>query len=382
MIAPPPMMVAARRPLRVAHVVLGLEVGGLEKLVIDLVRRADRQVVLPEIVCTDYVGRLATLCPPEAPVSAVGARPGLDWRAVMRLARTFWRSGTDIIHSHNERAHYLSTFAGRLVRVPVHINTRHGIHPPTTRRGTVRRRTMAMLSDAVVAVSSAVRDATVQLDRIPPAKVRIIANGTDVAAARLTRSEARQKLGLCDASFVIGAAGRLAPEKDYASLIEAFARVRTEIVQVAAAILGDGPLAGELAEAARARGCEELRFYGYRPDAVSLLPAFDVFVQPSLTEGISLSVIEAMAAGLPVLATSVGGLAEAIGDEGAGILVPPRDVGALAGALVSLARDAPRRARLGDAARRRAERCFSIDVTARAYEALYLEQARSRGLNV
>lgn len=376
------MMLAAKRPLRVAHVVQGLEVGGLEKQVIELARRADRRVVLPEIVCTDYVGRLASLHPPEAPVSAVGARPGFDWRAVARLARHFWRSRTDVVHSHNQRAHYLSTFAGRVARVPVLINTRHGMYLPTTRRAVLRRRTLAALSDAVVAVSSAARDATIELDRIPASKVRTIVNGTDVAAARLTRSEARRKLGLGDGAFVIGAVGRLAPEKDFSSLIEAFDRARTEISRLAGAILGDGPLSGELQETARARGCSELRFYGHRPDAVSLLPAFDVFVQPSLTEGIALSVIEAMAAGLPVIATSVGGNPQAIGDGEAGILVPPRDVEALAGAIAALARDPGRRAELAAAARRRAERCFSIEATARAYEALYLEQARSRGLDV
>lgn len=376
------MMAASARPLRVAHVVQGLDVGGLEKLVIELVRRADRRVVLPEIICTDAGGRWASLGPSAARVSVIGARPGLDWRAVMHLVQHFWRSRTDVIHSHNERAHFLSTLAGRVLRIPVLINTRHGVHTPTTRRGSLRRRAMAALSQTVVAVSSAVRDATIQMDRIPPCKVRTIVNGTDVTAVRLTRDEARQRLGLCDGSFVIGAVGRLVPEKNYASLIEAFDRARTEIPQLAAAVLGDGPLAGALQEAARARGCHGLRFYGYRPDAVSLLPAFDLFVQPSLTEGISLSVIEAMAAGLPVIATAVGGIPETIGNGEAGILVPARDVGALTGAIVALARDPGRGASLAHAARQRAERCFSIDTMVRTYEALYLEQARCRGLTV
>lgn len=375
------MIATSERPLRVAHIVLSLEVGGLEKQVLELTRRADRQVVLPEIVCVDdCIGPLATLYPPDAPVSAIGARPGFDWRAAMRLARHFLDSGTDIVHSHNERAHYLSAFAGRAVRVPVHINTRHGIHPPTTWRGMLRRRTMAMLSDAVVAVSSAVRDETVEMDRIPPSKLRIIFNGTDVGAERLTRSEARHQLGLDDGAFVIGAIGRLAPEKDYASFIEAFDRARSRIPRLAAAILGDGPLSAELVEAARARGLDGLRFYGYRRDAVALLPAFDVFVQPSLTEGISLSVIEAMAAAVPVIATSVGGNPEAIGNGEAGALVPPRDSEALTEAIVSLSRDSERRTRLADAGRRRAQSFFSIEATTRAYEALYLELVRSRGL--
>jgi glycosyltransferase involved in cell wall biosynthesis len=375
-------MVAAKRPLRVAHVVQGLEVGGLEKLVIELARRADRQIVLPEIVCTDSIGQLASRYPLEVRVSTVRARPGFDWRAVMRLARHFWRSKTDIIHSHNQRAQYLSTLAGLVARVPVLINTRHGMYLPTTRRGTLRRRTLAMPSHAVVAVSSAAHDQAVQVDRIPPSKVRTIVNGTDIAATRLTRSAARATLGLDDDALVIGAVGRLAAEKDYASLVAAFRQVRTQVPHVVAAILGDGPLLRELSEAARAHGCSELRFFGYREDAVALLSAFDMFVQPSLSEGIALAVIEAMAAGLPVIATSVGGNPEALGNGDAGILVPARDIDALASAITALAHDAGRRNRLAEAGRRRAETYFSIEATARAYEQLYLELVRRRGLNV
>jgi glycosyltransferase involved in cell wall biosynthesis len=203
-----------------------------------------------------------------------------------------------------------------------------------------------------------------------------------VAAARLPRDEARRQLGLSNDAFVIGATGRLAPEKDYLSLTEAFARARSEIPQLAAAVLGDGPLAEELCKTTRARGVAGLHFHGYRADAVSLLTAFDVFVQPSLTEGISLSVIEAMAAGLPIIATSVGGNPEAVGYGEAGILVPPRDVEALTQAILSLERDADLRRRLAEAARGRVRTHFSIEATARAYEQLYIEQARRRGVKV
>ena len=373
---------ATRRPLRVAHVVHGLEVGGLEKQVIETVRRADGRIVQPQIICTDYVGRLADDISRSTSVSAINARPGFDWRAILRLAVLLRRSRIDIIHSHNERSHFLSTLAGRLARIPVHINTRHGVYPPTTRRGAIRRRAMGRSSDLVVAVSRVARDVTVERDQIPSAKVRIINNGTDVNAPQLTRSEARRRLNLKNEFFVIGAAGRLAPEKDYATLIDAFAQAQADIPNVAGVILGDGELAGALAQAARTRGCQSLRFCGYRPDAASLLAGFDVFIQPSLTEGISNSVLEAMATGLPVIATAVDGNIEAIGDDGAGLLVPPRDARALATAIATLAREPEQRARLGAAARQRATAHFSIEATARAYEALYVELAHRKGLKI
>jgi len=370
------------RPLRVTHVVHALGVGGLEKQVLELGRRANRGVVVTDIVCTDFLGPLASQYDSDVKVSVVEARPGFDGRAALRLWRHFREFKTDIIHSHNERAHYLSAVAGHAAGVRVHINTRHGVHAPTTWRGNLRRRVMARLSSAIVAVSTAVRDATVEVDGIPASMLRVIYNGTDIAAPRLTRSDARRRLGLDEGDFVIGATGRLAPEKDYLSLVEAIARARATVPQIAAAILGDGPLADDLRNAVNAHGLDRVRFHGYCPDAVSLLSAFDAFVQPSLTEGISLSVIEAMTAGLPVIATSVGGNPEALADGAAGILVPARDSDALAAAIISLVHDANLRVRLTAAGRRRVEEHFSIEATARAYEALYFEQIRLCGLRV
>jgi glycosyltransferase involved in cell wall biosynthesis len=298
------------------------------------------------------------------------------------LARHLRQRRADIVHSHNQRPHYLSTLAACLARVPVLINTRHGPSADASLRSRLNRRAMAALSQVIVAVSADTGDIAVRLDGIARRKLRIILNGTDLAAARFARGEARQRLDLCQGAFVIGAVGRLVPVKDHASFIAAFDRVRSQIPGVAAAILGDGPLAAELSAAARARGCDSLRFHGHRADAVALLPAFDLFVQPSLSEGISLSVIEAMAAGVPVIATSIGGNREAVGDSEAGVLVPPADVGALASAIVALACDPQARARLADAGRRRVEMRFSVDAMARAYDTLYLEEARQRGLDV
>lgn len=376
------MTASPKRPLRVTHVVLGLEVGGLERQVLDLVGRVDPGIVSADIVCTDVLGALASLCPLEKPVVTVGARPGYDWGAVMRLARHFRQMGTDIVHTHNERADYLAVLAGRLAGVRVHINTRHDPYDRPSPRAALRRWALGVLSDAVVGVSSVVRDAASGRDRVSAHKVRVICNGTDVDAPQLERAEARRQLGFDDADFVIGAAGRLAPQKDYSSFVDAFARIRTEVPGVAGIVFGDGPLAAELIEEARARGLDRLRFAGYRDNVVELMPAFDLFVQSSLNEGISLSIIEAMATRLPVVATAVGGSPEALGDGEAGVLVPPNDAAALAAAITALAQDRERRQRLGAAARRRAETRFSIEGVARAYEALYVEQARRRGLDI
>ncbi len=374
-------MIAAPSLLRVTHVVQALELGGLERQVIELVRRTDRRVATPKIVCTDSLGGLAALAP-GAPLLCIDAHPGFDGRAVLRLARHLRQTRADILHSHNQRAHYLSLVAGRLAGVPVHINTRHGPYLPVTRRGILRRRMLAALSDAVVAVSTDVRDAALRVDHIAPAKVHTIFNGTDITATRLTRQQARQALGVSDDVLVVGAVGRLAAEKDYGTLVAALGQLGTTHPHVMALIIGDGPLLADLTASAQAQGCSRVRFCGYRQDAVSLLPAFDIFVQPSLREGIALAVIEAMAAGLPVVATSVGGNPEALGGGEAGILIPARDVDALKTAVATLADDSTRRRRFGEAGRARVTRLFSIAATTQAYERLYMEQARHKGLAV
>jgi glycosyltransferase involved in cell wall biosynthesis len=363
-------------PLRVTHLVNSLEPGGLERVVVDLVRGMRARHVVGDIVCTDGApGAMGARLGPEITVRCLGSRPGLDVVAVVRLARML--RGVDLVHSHNQRPHLLGTLAARLGRVPLTVNTRHGLHTPwRTRRDTLRRRGLAALTAAIVAVSDAVRKVAVDVDGIAPERVHTIPNGTDVTRRLRARAEARQELALPADAFVVGAMGRLSPEKDHRLFVEALAHVRRARPDVHGVIIGDGPLAGELRRLIGAHDLERaVTLTGYRAEAPSLLRALDMFVQPSRTEGTSLALLEAMAAGLGVVVTDVGGNREVAG-EGAGLLTAPGDVAALAAAITHLAGNPEVRIALGTTARRRVVERYSLETMAAAYEHLYEDLAR------
>jgi L-malate glycosyltransferase len=185
------------------------------------------------------------------------------------------------------------------------------------------------------------------------------------------RRRARLLLGVEDDAFVAITVGRLDPVKDFASLLDAFAHVRRSGLNARLVVVGDGPERERLA--ARAAG-EDLAgavtFAGYRSDVRLLLPGADLYVNSSISEGISITVLEAMAAGLPVVATAVGGTPEIV-DGTTGVLVPGRSPERLASAITALAHDDYRRAALGNAGRRRVEQQFTIDRMVGQYASAY-----------
>jgi glycosyltransferase involved in cell wall biosynthesis len=202
--------------------------------------------------------------------------------------------------------------------------------------------------------------------------VAVIYNGIDPGPLpdAQGRIAARKQLGVPADSLVIGTIGRLDPVKDLATLLRALAQCSQE-VQALLVIIGDGPERPALEALARELSVDSrVQFLGHRDDARQWLPACDVYVNSSVSEGVSLTILEAMAAGLPVIATRVGGTPEVVTGE-CGLLVPARDAGALARALSELHRDLPRRASFGRAARSRVETHFTLDRMVREYADVY-----------
>jgi glycosyltransferase involved in cell wall biosynthesis len=179
-------------------------------------------------------------------------------------------------------------------------------------------------------------------------------------------------LGLEPSKPVAVALAYLRPVKGHSFLLEAFARVISALPSARLLIIGEGPLRASLQAQAEALGLQSaVRFLGHRSDAQRLLAAGDLLVNSSLSEGTPLSVMEAMALGLPVVATNVGGVPKLVLDGETGMLVPPAEVEALAAALLELMRNAEKRRALGEAGRRRALEQFSIETAAAKYQALY-----------
>jgi glycosyltransferase involved in cell wall biosynthesis len=253
------------------------------------------------------------------------------------------------------------------------IYTEHGrlSDAPPSRKRRIANALFGRLPHAVFSVSADLRQHLLQ-EGFSPDAVGVIYNGIDLGPvpAPLQRTEIRTRLGVADNTFVVGTIARLDPVKDLTTLIHAVAEVahRTPVLLV---VIGDGPERATLEGAARAVGVEErVRFLGHRNDARDWLAACDVYVNCSISEGVSLTILEAMAAKLPIVATRVGGTPEVV-DDSSGELIPARNAAALEGALTRLSEDRQRRLILGAGARQRVESRFTLDRMIQEYRDVY-----------
>jgi sugar transferase (PEP-CTERM/EpsH1 system associated) len=344
----------------VAHVTLGLDIGGQERLLVEMARHRDIAAFDWTVVVLGKRGILAD--PLEAAGVRVitldeptGFRVGL-WR---RLVRLFRAERFDVVHSHDDRpliyAMPAAWWAGVARRIHTH---HHGRLPGISWRQRLLIRRTARFAEHFVCVSD--DSARFMIEQgIAKERVRTIRNGID-----LTRFAF---LGPSDDGPIVTVA-RLSPEKDVANLVRAVARVPQARFEIA----GDGPCRAELRQLAQElKASERITFHGEVRDIPGLLARARLFVLPSQTEGISLTLLEAMARGLPVVATRVGGTPEVVESEVTGLLVPARDPEALADAINSVIADPQRGRQMGQAARSRVESHFDIGAMTKQYEALY-----------
>ena len=366
----------------VVHVVNSLAVGGLENGVVNLVNATSTRF-RHVIVCMTADGPLHARLRPEAEVIVLGKRPGQDPWALLRLVRLLRRLRPLIVHSRNWPA-IDAIPAARVARVPLVVHGEHGreVADPEGRNPRRKRirRALAPLVHHFVTVSADLRRWLIEDVRVPAAKVSAIHNGVDLSRfGRAGRLESRLRLDLPAEAPIVGTVGRLDPVKDQAGLIRAFAKVRSAHPEALLVVVGDGPCRAELQDVAAASGQgDHVRLLGNRDDIPAVMSALDVFVLPSIAEGISNTILEAMASGLPVVATRVGGNPELVEDGIGGALVPRQDPSALAAAIAAYVADPELRRRHGLASRQRATGHFSLERMAEAYANLYTSLAADR----
>jgi glycosyltransferase involved in cell wall biosynthesis len=299
-------------------------------------------------------------------------------RAWRRLYAMLVGESIDIVHAHMPRASVPGALLARLARVPVVVSHEHGSALDGKRLRTfLDREVVARLSTVMVAVSEWDRRNLIAHERIPPDLIRVLPNGiapTDAATPRppvFARSAD---------THLIGAVGRLYPEKGYSYLVEAVALLRDSGYPVRCVILGEGPQAGELRDLIGRFGlAEQLQLLGHRDDAAQIVGELDVAVLSSVREGSPLAMLEYMAAGAPIVATAVGGVPELVDDGVHGLLVAPADPQALRSGIAKLLDDRALAARLGAAARARRAAEFDLDTVVRRIEQLYDELLMRHG---
>lgn len=307
---------------------------------------------------------------------------------VFQLARIIKERGIDIVHCQLHKPTVYGTLAaymkGKNLKVVSHVR---GLNRTRTLRRKLFNRALFRRISRIIAVSNAVRDDIMRTNFISsPGKVVTIYNGIDVKAfmdSDLTREEARTQLGLSGKdAFVYGTVGRLAETKGQEVLLRAFARVYEKYPKSWLIITGKGRLESKLkALSAELNIHEHVVFLGYRTDILEVLKAFDVFVLPSIAEGLPGALLEAMATGIPVIASQVGGVPEILNDPSLGLMVSPSSMDELASAMERLgSMDEVRRNMIGEALRERVLKEFTkekmISAISREYVTLMNESTR------
>lgn len=369
---------ATTLPIRVLWLSKGLGPGGAEQLILTQARRRDRARF--DCRAAYVVPAKNHLAPPleqeGVPVTCLGSpKPLIGW--VWRLYRMLVRQRPQVVHVHSPVPAIAARLLVRLMRPsrrPRLVYTEHNRWPRHRRSTRTANALTFGLNDTALAVSAEVRDSMPA--RLRP-RVEVLRHGVDVAEVRShasSRERCRAELGIAVDEVVVGTVANLRPEKDLGLMLEAAATVTTSNPAVRYVLVGQGPLEADLRERHAHLGLgERVLLAGYRPDALDVMSAFDVFTLSSLHEGLPVALMEALALGLPVVATRAGGIPELVSDGSEGLLVAPGDAEALAAAQAKVATDSELRARLAAAARSAGDR-LDIGPAVRRLEELYSSQ--------
>ncbi len=300
-------------------------------------------------------------------------RNSIDFAAGMRLRNLLTRAHYDVVHFHTSRAHSMAPFARG--HAPALIVTRRMDYRPNRLFAPYL---FNRAVDAVAAISGRVADLLSEAG-VARDHIQIIPSGVDCEhfrpASPFEHDAARARLGIRSGDFLVGTVGMLEERKGHRYLLEAIAtvnRARDEASRIKCAIAGDGAMRDELANLARDSGiANDILFLGMLADSRQLLDAIDAFVFPSLKEGLGVALLEAMACGLPVIASRAGGVIDVVEDAHNGVMVSPGDALPIANAIEALANNVARRAEFGTAARRQIVKNFSMDAMTRKTIDLY-----------
>lgn len=358
--------------LKILHVVLGLQIGGLEKFVLDLTRSYQQSVESTILCLNDLEGGLFVNSP--ATIVRWEKPEGLSIPLVRRLSGFIKEGRYDLVHTHNPSPHFYGSLAGLVAGVPV-VHTKHGRNYPDQLKKVALNRMASFFSRRVVAVSSDAAEVCRRVEKISKRKVVTILNGVDLQRyAPGSSDKAKHAMGLPEDIPVVGIVARLAAEKNHQLLLDACRHLMVlGVAPFRLVLVGDGPLRSELERSVRALGLDPfVSFLGMRQDIPELVKGFDIFALSSSTEGVSLTLLEAMACGVPVVATDVGGNPEVVEDGITGFVVP-QDAEKMATRLLELLNDPELRSRMGRAGRNRVEAHFSLQQAAERYVALYQE---------
>ncbi len=379
--------------LKIAHITLTMRDGGggLESLIVNIARSMDPELYSVTVGCLDHGGSLLDHIHGMNYDSFVtGRRPGIDWKLIFKLARIFTKKKFQIVHSHNQAAHFYAGIAAKLARVPVIVITEHSRHNTELLwRRKFEKRLLYSITDKWIVVSQELAEQSIQEDGLGRDKLQVIRNGVDFSyfnkinknqemksqqAARL-----KMELGLPENSQVIIMVARLHPIKNHALFLDAFARLGASFPEAHAIFVGDGECRNELIRKSNALHlADKIHFLGFREDIAELLGVSDVFVLCSKTEGLPVSLLEACAAQVPVVITRPANKACLIENKKNGIEVSdnPDD---LADGLATILTHPEDAVEMALKSSKQVKKEFSLTTMTREYENVYMDILTKKG---
>ena len=364
----------------IVYAISTMGVGGTPRHLLEVFAHIDRRVWTPVLYCFDAQRAAQSYLPAARAlgVEVIDGRVGPTLHGhrmlgpLVRLRAQLRHRNVAVVHSYLFHANFMGTLAARAAGVPVALVSKRSLDTYATRWERAVCRIGNRLADRVMVNAEAVGRNVIAAEGCRPDRVTVLPNGIDVA--RVDAAVGRRSVPPLTAGrpLVIGTIGRLSEKKGQRDLLEAAARVFEHEAAARLCLVGDGPLRGALEARATELGIRDrVDFTGAIPDGVRKLADFDVFVLPSHMEGMSNGLLEAHAAGLPVVATDVGGNAEVTRDGETGLVVPPRDPLALADAILRLAKDPGRARAMAAAGRERIQAEFTVQRMVSRLEQLY-----------
>ena len=362
------------KSLRIVELVDSLAVGGTERMAVHLSRGLQARGHEVAVVCLRTPGPLAE------PLHASGIRTlafdkpeGLHWPTMTALRRFLAEFRPGVVHTHNPLVHHYGVFAGRRASVPLIVSTVHGIaNIGASAKSDAIFAASCLFTDSIVAVCRMARDRFAAHPLLPSSKLRVVYNGIPLEPY-LAIPPLPDPLPAPSTArpFVFGAVGRLVPVKDHATLLRAFSLLAAQHPHCRLEFLGGGALHGDLQRLAAGLGVAgRVVFHGERAETRDFYESIHAYVMSSLSEGLPMTLLEAMAAARPIVSTAVGGIPELVENAQAGWLCPPSNSEALTAALAS-ALAAPDLAARGLRARQLVQQCGSLDAMVRGYEEIF-----------
>ncbi|HRR21740.1 MAG TPA: glycosyltransferase [Desulfomonilia bacterium] len=363
------------KKIRVMQIINSLDIGGAERVAVNIAAHLNPDRFDSSLLTLERPGPFAAILEKKGiPFTSLHKKPGTRPGVFLNIARHIRKNRIDIVTTHNYGALFYGSFGARLGGCSRLLHVDHNPKLSSKRRYPIPHKRLSSMAFKVIAVSGEVRAKLIAQEGIAPERIDIIANGVDDSLFNIPfdRHSLLVRLGIPENRVVVGTGARLVYEKGLVHLLDAAGLIKKKRDDFVLVIVGDGPLMGDLQKRAHDSGLNDrVVFTGARTDFHEIIRLFDIFVLPSVSEGLPLSLLEAMAAARAIVASQVGGIPEVITHGQTGLLVPPGSPAHLAGAVELLMDDPGYRAQCGQQARLRFAEKHSAQAMAASYARLY-----------